>query len=201
MIAARLQIGWVSRGTIFKTLISALCLCLWASQVIAAENPRVVVKTGTDQVLNLLKQYKEDTRVRRDKIRAVVDEYFDFDEISKHALGPRWNEQPPAKQQEFTRDFSGLLFNTYIRRIEKYTNEKITYNQKQTEGNYAVIEALVAGGQSGAVPIDYYLHIRDGKWKVYDVIIDGIGLVTNYRSQFEAILLRSSFDDLLRQLK
>jgi phospholipid transport system substrate-binding protein len=205
MIEAYSHVGWVSRPLISKMLISVLCLCLWASQAIAADDPQAVIKTGTDQVLKLLKKYPENTQVRREKIRVAVDryvdEYFDFDEIAKHALGTRWNEQPPEKQQEFTRDFSQLLFNTFIGKIEKYTNEKITYNQKQIGGNCAVIEALGAGDQSGMVPIDYYLRFKDGKWKVYDVAIEGIGLVTNYRCQFEAILMRKSFDDLLRQLK
>jgi phospholipid transport system substrate-binding protein len=205
MIEAYSHVGWVSRPLTSKMLISVLCLCLWASQAIAADDPQVVIKTGTDQVLKLLKKYPENTQVRREKIRVAVDryvdEYFDFDEIAKHALGTRWNEQSPEKQQEFTRDFSQLLFNTYIGKIEKFTNGKITYNQKQIGGNLAVIETLEAGDQSGRVPIDYYLRLKDGKWKVYDVSIEGIGLVTNYRSQFESILLRNSFDDLLKQLK
>ncbi len=205
MIAAYSPIGLVNRRPIYQALISVLCLCLWASQAIAANDPQAVIKTGTDQVLALLKKYPENTRVRREIIRTAVDkcvdEYFDFDEIAKHALGTRWNEQPPEKQQEFTRDFSQLLFNTYIGKIEKYTNEKMTYNQKQIGGNCAVIEALEIGDQSGKIHIDYYLRLKDGKWKVYDVAIEGIGLVANYRSQFEAILQRKSFDDLLRQLK
>ncbi len=205
MIAAYSHIRRVSGRHLSKTLISALCLCLWASQAIAAENPQAVIKTGTDQVLQLLKRYPEDTRDRREKIRTVVvkylDEYFDFDEIAKHALGTRWNEQPPEKQQEFSRDFSQLLFSTYIGKIEKYVHEKITYNQKEIEGNRAVIETLEAGDQSCKVPVDYYLRLKDGKWKVYDVAIEGIDLVANYRGQFESILLRKSFDDLLRQLK
>lgn len=205
MIAAYSPIGLVSRRPISKVLISVLCLYLRAPQAIAANDPQAVIKTGTDQVLELLKKYPENTQVRREKIRTAVDkyvdEYFDFDEIAKHALGTRWNEQPPEKQQEFTRDFSQLLFNTYIGKIEKYAFEKMTYNQKQIGGNCAVIEALEAGDQSGKVSIDYYLRLKDGKWKVYDVAIDGIGLVTDYRCQFETILLRKSFDDLLRQLK
>ena len=125
--------------------------------------------------------------------------------ISKRWRSAPWErdggEQPPEKQQEFTRDFRQLLFNTYIGKIEKYTNEKITYNQKQMGGDCAVIEALEVGDQSGAVPVDCYLRLKDGKWKVYDVVIEGINLVTNYRCQFEPILMRHSFDDLLRQIK
>ncbi|MGA2939084.1 MAG: ABC transporter substrate-binding protein [Syntrophobacteraceae bacterium] len=201
MIVNQSQIGWLSKRPVSRMLISLVCLCLWASHAIAAENPQAVVKTGTDKVLQLLKQYPENTQVRREKIRAAVNEYFDFEEIARRALGRPWKEQPPEKQQEFTRYFSQLLFNTYIGRVEKYTNPKITYNQKRREGDYAVIEALVVAGQSGTITIDYYLRLEDGDWKVYDVVIEGMGLVINYRDQFNAILSRSSFDDLLRQLK
>ncbi len=201
MIAANSQIGRVIKRLISKTLISLVCLCLCASQAIAAENPQAVVKTGTGQALQLLKEYPENTQARRQRIWAVVNQYFDFDAIAKRALGPPWNEQPPEKQQEFTRDFSRLLFNTYIGKIEKYTNEKITYSQKQMGSHHAVIEARVVGDQSGTIPIDYYLHLEDGDWKVYDVDVEGMSLAINYRDQFSEILSRSSFDDLLMQLR
>jgi phospholipid transport system substrate-binding protein len=201
MIVTQSQIGGLSKRPVSKMLIWVVCLCLWASYAIAAENPEAVIKTGTDKVLQLLKQYPQNALVRREKIRAAVNEYFDFEEIAKRALGPPWKAQPPEKQQEFTRYFSQLLFNTYIARVEKYTNEKITYSRKQMGGDYALIEALVVGGPSGTIPIDYYLRIENGDWKVYDVVIEGVGLVTNYRDQFNSILSRSSFDDLLRQLK
>ncbi|MFZ0930243.1 MAG: ABC transporter substrate-binding protein [Syntrophobacteraceae bacterium] len=198
----RSQIGSVRKSIVFKMLIPVVCFCLWASHAAAAENPQAVVQSGIDQVLQLLKEYPENSQVRREKIRAVVDEYFDFNEIAKRALGPRWRDVPTEKLQEFTRDFGKLLFNTYILDIEKYTNQKITYNQKQTGSNYyAVIEALVIGTRSGTIPIDYYLRLKDGNWRVYDVMIEGVGLVINYRGQFDEILSRSSFDDLLRQLR
>lgn len=201
MIIARSQIGRVGKGVIFKILIAAVCFCLWTSLASAANNPREVVKTGTNQVIHLLKEYPQDTPSLRQKIRAVVNEYFDFHTIALRALGPIWRQQSPEKLKEFTRDFSQLLFNTYIGKIEKYTDERITYNLKQEGGDYAVVEAIVTGGQTGEIPIVYYLHLKDGNWKVYDVVIEGMGLVTNYRDQFNAILSRSSFDDLLRQLK
>lgn len=205
MIAAYSQIRRVGGRHISKTLISVACLCLWASQAIAAPNPQAVIKSGTDQVLQFLKEYPEDTRVRREKIRAVVEEYvgeyFDFDEIAKRAIGPRWRDVSSEKQREFTRDFSQLLFSTYIGDIQRYTNQRITYSQKQMGDGYAVIEALVVDARSGTIPIDYYLRLKDGNWKVYDVMVEGVGLVTNYRSQFDEILSRSSFDDLLRQLR
>ena len=190
----------MSKHLISKMLILVVCICLWGSQATAAENPQDVVKTGTDQVLQILKEYPQDTQTRREQVRAVVDKYFDFKGVSKLALGPPWNKQPPEKQQEFARDFSKLLFSRYIGDIEKYANQKITYSQKQIAPGYAVVEARVSD-QAGPVSLDYALHLKNGNWSVYDVSVQGISLVVNYRSQFDSMLANGSFDNLLMKLK
>jgi len=196
MFATHPQIELMNKHLISKTLILVVCLCLWGSQAIAAENPLEVVKTGTDQVLKILKEYPQDTQARREKIRAVVDKYFDFEGVSKLALGPQWNSQPPEKQQEFSRDFSRLLFGKYIENVENYANQKITYSQRRIGQDHFVVEALI-GGQA----VDYALHLKNGKWTVYDASVDGLSLLINYRSQFDAMLANGSFDNLLVMLK
>jgi phospholipid transport system substrate-binding protein len=200
MFTAHSQIELMSKHLISKMVILVVCICLWGSQAIADQNPLDVVKTGTDQVSKILKQYPKDTQVRREKIRAVVDKYFDYDWVSKLALGPAWNKQSPEKQQEFSRDFSKLLFSKYIESIEKYTNQKITYNQKQVTLDHVVVESTVMD-QGGPVHIDYALHLKNGKWGVYDVSVEGLSLVVNYRSQFDQMLANGSFDDVLAMLK
>lgn len=201
MTAKHEQIKQVARVCISGTVALMLCLCLWTSQAKASEGPVQAVQNGTNQVLHLLKEYHQDTPALREKIRAVVDRYFDFDAIAKRALGRRWRSEPPEKMREFTRYFSRLLFNTYIGKIENYTDEKITYGLQQKGDDYAVVDAVVTGSQVGKVTLQYYMHLKGGSWKVYDVVIEGVGLVTNYRGQFNSILTRSSFDDLLKQLK
>jgi phospholipid transport system substrate-binding protein len=181
-------------------LILVVFLCLWDSRAIAAESPQSVVQTGTDQVLKILKQSPRDTRARREQIEAVVDGYFDFEAIARLAVGPRWNSLLPEKQQEFTLEFSKLLFNTYVGKIEKYARQRITYNNKSIFQGYVVVEALV-NDQGGPVSLDYYLHLKDGNWKVYDVAVEGISVAANYRSQFDTILANRSFDDLSMMLK
>ncbi len=200
MYVARSQIGLMSKRFISKTLILVVCLCLWGSPAIAAGDPQAVVQTGTEQVLKILKQYPEDTRDRRERIREAVDGYFDFEAISRLAVGLPWNNLPPEKQQEFTQQFSKLLFNKYIGDIEKYATQNITYRQRQIYPGYVVVEALI-GGQGGPVSIDYYLHLKDGNWKVYDVGVGGMSLVTNYRDQFDQILANGSFDRLSMMLR
>jgi phospholipid transport system substrate-binding protein len=190
----------MSKSFISKTLILVVCLCLWGSQAIAAEDPQAVVQTGTDQVLKILEQYPQDTPARREQIQAVVDGYFDFEAIARLAVGRRWNSLPPEKQQEFTLEFSKLLFNTYIGGIEKYAKQKITYKHRPIYPGYVVVEALV-GDQGSPVSINYYLHLKDGKWKVYDVAVEGMSLAANYRNQFDSVLTNGSFDDLSMMLK
>jgi phospholipid transport system substrate-binding protein len=204
MFSARSQIGSMNKRSISKTLVLVICLCLWGSHAIAAENPQAVVQTATDQVLKIVKQYPQDTRARREQIQAVVDGYFDFEAIARLAVGPRWKSLLPEQQQEFTQEFSKLLFNKYITAyigdIEKHANQKITYNQKSIYQGYVLVEALVSD-PSGPVSLDYYLHLKDGNWKAYDIAVGGMSLVANYRSEFDPLLANGSFDRLLTILR
>lgn len=189
------------RSYAVTTCIVLLSLIVSISQVLAASAPIEVVKTGTQRVLQVLEKNQTNTEARRQAIRKIVDEYFNFDEMAKRSIGPVWNEQAPDKQQEFVESFSQFLFNVYIDKIEKYTGEKITYNSQQVNGDYASVKAVVHGYNATNIPIIYRLHLDDGSWKAYDVVIDGIDLVNNYRSQFGDILSRHSFDYLLKLLK
>lgn len=200
MTSKHSQLGLTSKHLISKTLILVVCICLWGSQAMADENPLDVVKTGTDQVIKILKQNPADSKARREEIRAVLDKYFDYDGVSRLALGPQWKNQPPEKQQEFSRDFSKMLFGKYIDSIEKYANQKITYNQKQVTQEHFVVQSTVMD-QRGPVHIDYAVHLKDGKWSVYDVSVEGSSLVVSYRSEFDQMLANGSFDNVLTMLK
>jgi len=196
MYAARSQIGSMSKRLIFATLILVVCLCLWGIPARAADDPQAVIKTGTDQVLKILQQYPQDSRERREQILAAVGGYFDFPAISRLAVGLQWRNLSPEKQQEFTREFTKLLFNTYVGDLEKYAKQAITYSKREIYQGYVVVEAN-AGGQT----VEYYLHLINGNWKVYDVGVGGMSLVTNYRDQFDPILTNGSFDQLSVVLK
>jgi phospholipid transport system substrate-binding protein len=179
----------------------ALVLGFFVSRVEAGSTPLDTVKTGTEKVLHILGEHAGNKQKRRAEIRMVVDEYFDFGEIAKRALGPHWQKQPPEKQREYVQAFSDFLFGVYINRIEKYTDEKITYETKEERGDHALVDAIVVGSQTGRIAIQYRLHHKDGSWRAYDVVIEGVGLVDNYRGQFSSILANNSFSDLLNRLK
>jgi len=148
----------------------------------------------------ILNQYPQDTPARREQIQRVIDGYFDFEAIARLAIGPRWKSLPPEKQQEFTLEFKKLLFNTYIGDIQTYSKEEITYNKRSIYPGYVVVEEVIRD-KRGPVTLGYYLHLKDGNWKVYDVAVEGMSLVSNYRNQFDSILAQGSFDDLFITLR
>jgi phospholipid transport system substrate-binding protein len=205
MFVARSQIGRSQIGLMGKRLVSgllilAVCLCLSGTPAIAADSPQTVIQTGTDQILQLLRQYPQDTAARRQQVQAVVNKYFDFEAMTRLAIGRGWNSLSPARQQEFTQEFTKLLFASYIGDLEKYARERISYGNRPVTQGYVVVQALIHD-PNGPISLDYYLHLRDGNWKVYDVAVEGTSLVLNYRNQFESILANGSFHDLSMMLR
>ena len=172
----------------------------------AQQNPTAIIQSGTERALQILREsrsgQKPSLRQRKDEILVIVNEYFSFEEMAKKALGRPWKEQTDEKRQEFTRLFKQLLFNTYINRLENYTgsNERVFYDFEKLDGDYAVVKTHILYHGSDNISIEYRLRLNGAQWKVYDVVVEGISFVDNYRSQFGSILANESFDSLLRRL-
>jgi phospholipid transport system substrate-binding protein len=178
------------------------------SLMAASHTPTAVVKSGTDKALEILKARHSDgigkLRERRDEIFGMIDQYFSFAEMAKRALGRPWKDQPPAKQQEFTDLFKLLIFNTYADRVDNYTggvNEQVLYDGEMIEGKYALVKTRLVGYRQNDVVVEYRLYSDGGEWKVYDVVVEGISLINNYRQQFNSILANESFEGLLSQMR
>ncbi len=173
----------------------------------ATPSPLAVIQSGTEKALKILRSSQKgeapSLRQRKGEILVVVGEYFNFEEMGKRALGRPWKEQTPQKRQEFSELFKQLLFNTYISRVESYTgsNEQVVYDSEKVDGEYALVKThvIIQGGRS--VELDYRLQFENSNWKVYDVIVEGISFVENYRSQFASLLANGSFDSLLKKLR
>lgn len=199
------------KKTLFiRFLIALTVLCLWTGmpqRLSAASPPLALIQSGTDRALQIIRSAHTGTgptlRERRAEILTIVDEYFDFREMAKRALGRPWKEQSQEKQQEFVALFKQLLFNNYVGKVEAYTgtDEQVSYDEEKIEGNHALVKTRVTGYKSGNVQLDYRLHFHNGSWKVYDVVVEGVSLVDNYRGQFSSILASKSFDSLLEQLR
>lgn len=167
--------------------------------------PTDQLKAAVDQIIAILEDpaLKSETRTeeRRAAIRKEADKVFDFEETSKRALGPHWQRLSEKDRQEFATLFADLLERAYIAKIERYNGEKTVYAGESVDGEVAVVKTRFIVKSGSEVPVDYRMHRRGERWLVYDVTVEGISLVNNYRTQFNKILQTSSYEDLVARLK
>ena len=157
-----------------------------------------------DEVLRILadKDLKQPRKAneRRQMLEKVVGERFDYQEMSRRSLGAPWNNLSEQEKQEFVSLFQTLLVNTYADKIESYSGDGVQYVNERREKEYAEVRTKVLTGKT-EIPLDYRLLNKGSAWRVYDVVVDGVSLVNNYRGQFSKILRTSSYADLVDQLR
>jgi phospholipid transport system substrate-binding protein len=156
-----------------------------------------VLKTLSDPELKKAARTAE----RRAAIRKVANDIFDFTEISQRSLGRHWQARTPAEREEFVRLFGDLLEQSYISKIETYSDEKIQYAGEVLDGDQAVVKTRIITKQGTEIPVDYRTSLKGDRWRAYDVNIEGVSLVANYRTQFNAIIQRNGYPDLVAKLK
>ena len=165
--------------------------------------PLDIVKASVERVLAVVQS--SPTAVsegrRRSDIRQVADGLFDFKEMGRLALAGHWKERTPREQQEFVQLFTALLERSYLSSIENYAGEKITFLSESVSGPYAQVRSRITTDRRVEISIDYRLLDDGARWVVYDVVLDGVSLVSNYRSQFNSIIRTSSFVELLAKLR
>jgi phospholipid transport system substrate-binding protein len=185
-------------------LLVTLLTWLTAGDAVAGP-PTDQVRGSIDRVLQILSdpELKKDARTteRRTAIRTVAGEIFDFSEISQRSLARHWATRTPAERQEFVRLFGDLLEQSYITKIEAYSGEKIQYAGEVPDGDQAVVKTRIVTKQGPEIPVDYRMFVRDSRWRAYDVNIEGVSLVANYRTQFNTVIQRAGYPDLVAKLK
>ena len=182
-------------------LVAALLPALSSGAPTAMEQIRATV----DKAIVVLKdpRYKPvaKTEERREQLRQILYARFDFAEMAKRSLGAHWRRRTATEQEEFIRLFTDLLERTYAGLIESYTDEKVNYlNERIEDGNADVASKLITA-KGVEYSINYRAHVVGGEWKVYDVIAENISLVNNYRSQFERVINKTSYEELVRRMK
>jgi phospholipid transport system substrate-binding protein len=140
-------------------------------------------------------------KVKKEKIRSISEEIFDFTELSKRSLGQNWNKLNPGQQEEFIKLFKSILETTYADKITTYTDEKVIFKGEITLSEKAVEVPTTIVTKTSEIPINYRLFQEGGRWKVYDVVIEGVSLVNNYRTQFREILANKTPEALLDILR
>jgi phospholipid transport system substrate-binding protein len=175
------------------------------SQPSAGTAPTEQIKATVDSALVVLRDpnFKPPakTNERRQLLKQVLFARFDFSEMARRALGANWRRRTPEEQQEFVRLFSELLERAYAETIESYTDEKIIYVGEKLEGNYAEVTSKIVTGNGQEFSIGYKTQSVGGEWKVYDVVVENISMVNNFRSQFNRVINNSSYEELLRRLR
>jgi phospholipid transport system substrate-binding protein len=175
--------------------VVALAATAWAGA------PTDQVRQYTDQVQKILDDPAIRQADKRAAVRKVAVEIFDVTETAKRALGPHWNARTPAEREEFTSLFADLLESTYINKIDLYGGEKLTYTGETVDGEYATVKARILTKKRTEVPVEAKLLRRGDRWLIYDIAVESISLVANYRSQFDRIIRQSSFQELVTRLK
>jgi phospholipid transport system substrate-binding protein len=197
---------------------SLVTLLLFAATTMPNATPREVVQRSVARVLELVDAggaaAPSDRSVtgaivtsrQRGQIRAIAEELFDFDEVARRALSIHWAARTPAERTEFVALFTDLLERAYIVRVESYAGEKIVYPAEKIDGDFAVVRSRIipkrrADSRAQETGLEYRLLKKDGRWKVYDVVIDGVSFVSTYRSQFDRIIKSSSWAALVDRMR
>jgi phospholipid transport system substrate-binding protein len=193
-----------------KAILMALGLALLGTPAAALQADdaatRLVQRTA-DQMLGTLKSRRSEIdrnpRLINQLVDSILAPHFDFEMITRAAVGRDWNKASPAQQRALTNSFREMLIRTYSKALLKYSDEDIVYEQARagTRSDTVVVPTMVRAPGAPPIPMDYRMHKKSGSWKVYDVIIENVSLISNYRSQFRATIARSGIDGLIDELE
>jgi len=191
-----------------KTSLVALALALisqMGTTLVLAGEPLELVRAVAERAIAILKDPKlklpERKKERVERLKEVINPTFDYDEMAQRTLGAHWRRRTPAEQQDFLTLFHAFLEKVYAERIDLYEGERAVFGRETIDQDYAEVESKVTNVKGEESPVVYRLKRTDGKWKVYDAVVENISIVSNYRSQFDRVLTKSSFEELKKFLR
>ena len=169
-----------------------------------SESPTEAVRGTVTRVIGILEDpaLKEAATLlpRRRMLAEAIAGRFDYAEMSRRALSAYWAPLTEAQRAEFVEVFKNFLSDRYAEKIEGYSGEQVRYLSERTEGTYAEVRTALQSEKT-TIPMDYRLFLKEGRWHAYDIIVDGVSLVKNYRSQFQKIIRESSYQELVKKLR
>ena len=189
------QMGKVLIVAVMVALAFGLPTRAWAA------TPTEELRQYTDQVLQVMQDSTLTPPARRAAVRDLAVQVFDVSETAKRTLGPHWQGRTPAEREEFVRLFRDLLEQSYVSRIDEYGGERIRYVNEQVDGDGAAVRAMIVTRQGTEVPVESRLLRKGDRWLIYDVLIENVSLVANYRSQFDRIIRTASYEELVNRLR
>jgi len=179
-------------------VLVSFCLSSFAHAAVTDD-----VKKTVDEVVRIVtdKGMKKDDNRRRHALKKTISTVFNYSEMAKRSLGKHWAGRSSAEQKQFSDLFASLLENSYASKIESYNNEKIVYLKETVDGDHAEVKSKVITAKRDEYTLDYRLTKLNGKWSVYDVVIEGVSLVSNYRTQFNKIITSNGYPELVKKLQ
>ncbi len=171
----------------------------------AQASPTETVKKTVDEVVRIVsdKEMKkpQNEQKRRQELKKAIGAIFDYGEMAQRSMARHWRDRSAAEKQEFVSLFETLLENSYAGKIESYNQEKIVYLNERIEGEYAEVKSKVVTAKRDEYSLGYRLMKKGGKWLAYDVVIEGVSLVSNYRGQFNRLIVNEGYPALLKKLR
>ena len=193
----------------YRKITSAICIGVFSltcmPPLLWAGEPGKLLMETIDKGFAILKDpsLKGDEKVqeRRQMLWKEISPVFNFEEMSKRSLGQHWKSRTPEEKKEFVELFTNILKDAYIGKTDTYSGEKVVIISEKQDKKYATVQTKIITNKETEVSVDYNMLNNPGGWTIYDVIIEGVSLVNNYRSQFNNILIKSSYKELIQKIK
>ena len=193
----------ISEITIATTLF--LASSLWAPWESTANTPTRQLQETWEQIVVILKSARFDSAQEIDafktKVMQVITPRFDFAEMAKRCLGPHWEARTREERDEFVELLTATLAKSYVGGMRSYQDSTVLFTRESNNSHNAEVDTKIVGNGAKDVSVNYKMHFVEENWKVYDVIIDDISLIGNYRAQFHRVITQSSFEALIRLMK
>jgi phospholipid transport system substrate-binding protein len=194
----RHQARLIPTVTLLLTLVSVFTA--------GAGAPTDQLRAGIDRVVEILHDPalagEQQGDQRRAAIGRVAGEIFDFGDMAKRSLGPHWEKRTPAERVEFARLFTELIQRSYIAKVDQHGSAaRVTFLEERVDADYAVVRTTMPLSNGSTMALDYRMRGVDGRWQVYDLSMEGVGLLANYRAQFDRVIRTASFEELVARLK
>ncbi len=189
------------KAKLIVAVLMVVCSCKFAN----AGEPTEAIRGAVNQGMEILKNAKLDDQKQRDQVidrlRQIVYPLFDFQAMAMRSLGANWRRLNSQQRKEFVSTFTALLEKTYADQIDLYDGQQVVYGKESVDGDYAQVDSRIIDQNGQTYSVAYRVHKVDGRWRIYDVVAENVSLVNNYRSQFNRVIAKSSFEELLKIMK
>jgi phospholipid transport system substrate-binding protein len=180
---------------------NAVAVCLLMPALLFAGEPTETLRGTIDQVLSILRDDGLEVEAKREQIRDVINKRFDYQAMSQSTLAQNWRTASTEQKRRFVELYARLMQDTYLVLVEEYNNQDVSYGEEKIrKARYAQVDTVILD-QGKQIPVVYKLRLKDGEWFVYDVVIEGVSMINNYRSSYQQIVRNDGMDGLLTKIQ